>query len=528
MNAGFETNTASRRERPTAQPPFTPPPLSEIARLFPHLEVLELLGRGGMGAVYRARQPALNRSIALKILPPESTQRAGFAERFTREAQALAKLNHPNIVAVHDFGEAGGMPYFVMEYVEGLTLRQLVQGRRLGPREALQVVPQICEALQYAHDEGVVHRDIKPENILVDRKGRVKIADFGIAKILAGDEARQNLTENRVMGTPYYMAPEQIEHPRAVDHRADIYSLGVVFYEMLTRELPLGRFAPPSHKVRIDVRLDEVVLRALEKEPQRRYQQANQVKTEVETIMNQTAQAKPPASREDETGEMARYDQKRRWVLWYALVTSMAGVVFGIILRLPYVWGLGIAGVTVAARELKLFGGVENEDQKEQRAGAAKMFPRERRVRYGLVVSAIGLPVGLALDLPLVWGLSICGLVVGAHATLKEGLGRPSLPVAKTPFKRENGATQVWVATSLAALFLLMTVGVVFLAFFFSKVVAGWAEAGQPLTAIERVLSSLSLFSKHHGRTLLSLFMAGFMGCALWAVCVSRRIAGKP
>ena len=157
-----------------------------MAKLFPQLEIVELLGRGGMGAVYKARQPAIDRWVALKVLPPQSTARPGFTERFNREARALARLNHPNIVALYEFGQVGGMPYFVMEYVEGVTLRRLAQARRLEPREALRIVPQICEALQFAHDEGVVHRDIKPENILLDKKGRVKIADFGIAKIMGG------------------------------------------------------------------------------------------------------------------------------------------------------------------------------------------------------------------------------------------------------------------------------------------------------------------------------------------------------
>ena len=172
-----------------------------------------------------------------------------------------------------------------MEFVDGVNLRQLEKAGRLSPREALQIIPQICDALQYAHDEGVVHRDIKPENVLVDRKGRVKIADFGLAKILGRDPEALRLTaEGQVMGTPHYMAPEQVEHPQAVDHRADIFSLGVVFYEMLTGELPLGKFQPPSRKVQVDVRLDEVVLHTLEKEPELRYQHASEVKSDVETI----------------------------------------------------------------------------------------------------------------------------------------------------------------------------------------------------------------------------------------------------
>ena len=268
---------------PAKQPPAPPLPVADVAKLFPQLEILECLGRGGMGAVYKARQPRLDRLVALKILSPEKQGNQKFAERFEREARALARLHHPNIVAVFDFGEVQGNFYLLMEFVDGLTLRQVLEGRRLSPGEALVIVPKICEALQYAHEQGIVHRDIKPENILMDKAGHVKIADFGIAKIL-GDGERTNLTEEQAIGTPHYMSPEQIEKPQSVDHRADIYSLGVVFYEMLTGELPLGKFQPPSRKVHIDVRLDEIVLRALEKEPERRFQHVSEVKTQVETV----------------------------------------------------------------------------------------------------------------------------------------------------------------------------------------------------------------------------------------------------
>ncbi|MBI4324257.1 MAG: protein kinase [Chloroflexi bacterium] len=290
IKAGFGTGLAPEPGQPSRTRSFVPPAMAELAGLFPQLEIQQLLGQGGMGAVYRARQPALDRLVALKILPPQTSGDAGFAERFTREARALARLNHPNIVGVYDFGVAGGLHYFVMEYVEGLNLRQVQQAGKLSPREALKVIPQICDALQFAHDEGVVHRDIKPENVMLDKKGRVKITDFGLAKILGRDAKGLRLTGAReVMGTPHYMAPEQIEHPQTVDHRADIYSLGVVFYEMLTGELPLGKFQPPSRKVQVDVRLDEVVLHALEKEPERRYQQVSQVKKDVETIVSRPA-----------------------------------------------------------------------------------------------------------------------------------------------------------------------------------------------------------------------------------------------
>src|SRR5262249_48487401 len=191
-----------------------------------------------------------------------------------------------NIVGVHDYGESGGLYYFIMEYVDGLNLRQLMQGKPVAPDIALQIVPQICDALQYAHEGELVHRDIKPENILVDRRGRVKIADFALAKLVRTGPAAFTLTgTHQIMGTPHYMAPEQIEKPSGVDHRADIYSLGVVFYEMLTGELPLGRFASPSQRAGVDQRLDEIVLRALEREPNRRFQSITEIKTAVAAII---------------------------------------------------------------------------------------------------------------------------------------------------------------------------------------------------------------------------------------------------
>jgi serine/threonine protein kinase len=347
VDIGPNTETGAARTR------FVPPKPEELAPLFPQLEILGLIGQGGMGAVYRARQKQLDRLVALKILPPDEGRSPSFAERFAREAKALAKLNHPGIVTLYEFGQvqnavgarlwsqtqpqhvastegaesvgsaAAGAPhtaaplyFFLMEFVDGVNLSQLLHAGRLAPKEALAIVPQICDALQYAHDRGIVHRDIKPENILLGREGQVKVADFGIAKLaergcpsrsvdesasviepsgasFAGVRATgetpalQSLTDaGQVIGTPQYMAPEQKEHPLEVDHRADIYSLGVVFYQMLTGELPVGKFEPPSRKVQVDVRIDEIVLRALEQKPELRYQTAGAFKTVVETIAN--------------------------------------------------------------------------------------------------------------------------------------------------------------------------------------------------------------------------------------------------
>ncbi len=281
-----------------AQPPLPP---EQIAPHFPQLEILEGLGRGGMGVVYKTRQKTLNRFVALKLLAPERVHDTQFAERFTREAQALAALNHPNIVTIYDFGQAGGFYYLLMEFVDGVNLRQLLRARKLTPEEALTIVPPLCDALQFAHDRGIIHRDIKPENLLLDKAGRVKVADFGIAKMLgtvnasgnAGEPAAPENATQTAVGTPGYSAPEQKTDPQRVDSRADIYSLGVVFYEMLTGELPGKRIEPPSRKVQIDVRLDEVVLRSLEQNPELRYQQVSEVKTMVETIVGDVGL--PPA-----------------------------------------------------------------------------------------------------------------------------------------------------------------------------------------------------------------------------------------
>ncbi|MDR3403846.1 MAG: protein kinase [Chthoniobacter sp.] len=278
----------------SAAPPISP---QELAPHFPQLEILECLGRGGMGVVYKARQKSLNRLVALKLLAPERASDGEFAKRFTREAHALAALNHPHIVTIYDFGRAGGFYFLLMEFVDGVNLRQAMGARRFTPEQALAVVPPICEALQYAHEHGIVHRDIKPENLLLDKEGRVKIADFGIARML-GDDSSTSVGESQPAGTPQYMAPEQKEHQRA-DHRADIYSLGVVLYEMLTGELPAEKLQPPSSRIRgmtIDVRLDEIVLRALEKTPELRYQTAGDFRTQLETVAHPSpiAQDSPP------------------------------------------------------------------------------------------------------------------------------------------------------------------------------------------------------------------------------------------
>jgi predicted Ser/Thr protein kinase len=352
--------TPSQAASPTISPPqrFPTPYLESLARQFPHLDSFEHLGQGGMGVVYKARQRQLDRIVAVKLLPPSVGEEPAFAERFTREAQALARLNHSNIVQVYDFGRTEEYFYFVMEYVDGVNLRALIRDHKLDPEAALKIVPQICEALQFAHDEGIVHRDIKPENILVDKKGRVKIADFGLAKLLGRSADDLSLTgTGQLMGTLGYMAPEQLQQAHKVDHRADIYSLGVVFYEMLTGHLPIGRFEAPSKKVQVDVRLDEIVLRSLESEPDRRYQHASDVKTDLDSIHDSAARYRRFGSDDQAfasrpTEPLSEQETKRREVLAHRAPAWVDLIAFGMFLCgwifMGAMWNLRKPGLALA------------------------------------------------------------------------------------------------------------------------------------------------------------------------------------
>jgi tRNA A-37 threonylcarbamoyl transferase component Bud32 len=284
----------------TSPPPGNPecPEAGTLAALFPQLQILDLLGRGGMGVVYRARQTKLDRLVALKLIRPDSFARAEFARRFTREARAMAHLNHPNIVMIHDFGAVDGLYYLIMELVEGDDLRKRLDRGPWGPEEALGVSLQVCDALQYAHEHGVVHRDIKPENVLIDPAGRVKLADFGLAKLIEPEDggATSGVTASRqVVGTPRYMAPEQIENPRAVDHRADIHAVGLVLYEMMTGDVPFGRYELLSERVGTDEALDAIVGTCLARDPAERYQTVDALRGELAEFAENEYQLTHPA-----------------------------------------------------------------------------------------------------------------------------------------------------------------------------------------------------------------------------------------
>lgn len=326
------------------------PTVAEVGAYFPELEVLELLGAGGMGAVYKARQSKLDRFVALKILSSDLAGDPAFAERFDREARVLARLNHPNIVTVFDSGMAGPFAYLIMELVDGVNLRQAMKTGRFTPSEALTLVQDVCAALKFAHEKGILHRDIKPENILIDSRGQVKIADFGIAKLVGeNDLGMLTLTQQGfVLGSPHYMAPEQFESPGDVDQRADIYSLGVVLYELLTGELPLGRFAPPSRKSAVDARIDEIVLRTLEKERELRYQSVGEVKTQMEAAKEAgaapgiTSSAKTVQSVSDDSRVTARF----------ATASSICTAVSFVLGSLPMVTSVALQRSTFVATEV--------------------------------------------------------------------------------------------------------------------------------------------------------------------------------
>ena len=261
----------------TADPFAAPLDLETLRRVFPQLEILAPLGAGGMGRVYKVRQPHLDRIVALKVVPPEFARDPAWVERFTREARALARLNHPNIVQVYDFGQTGDTPplcWLLMEYVDGVTLRQVQRTGGLSSREALTLIPKLCDALQYAHEKGVLHRDIKPENILLDAGGGVKIADFGLAKLT--DDQTPLTIVGANLGKIQYSAPEQRKNAAGVNKRADIYPLGIMFFEMLVGRRPQPGDRLSKLKPDLPKECDEFLDKATASNPDERFQSAKE------------------------------------------------------------------------------------------------------------------------------------------------------------------------------------------------------------------------------------------------------------
>jgi len=264
--------------RPTVADPF-------LGRELKGYRVEELIGSGGMGTVYRATQLSLGRPVAVKVLPPNVSDDPLFVHRFHREAEILAALSHPNVVQVIDRGEADGRYFIVMEYVDGASLRALLRRGPVPPRDACRICAQLLDALDYAHKKGVIHRDIKPENVLLSQEGNVKVADFGVSRFLEADAQTRLTRTHLVLGTYEYMAPEQRESVQEADNRSDIYATAVVLYEMLTGELPIGRFDLPSRKLPdVDRRLDAILEKGLAKDPGRRYERASAMARELADV----------------------------------------------------------------------------------------------------------------------------------------------------------------------------------------------------------------------------------------------------
>lgn len=271
------------------------PSVQELQTYFTQYEILDLLGRGGMGAVFRAHQKSLDRLVAIKVLPLEEAEDShNFIERFRNEARTMARLDHPGIVHVHDFGETdSGLLYFVMEFIEGSDVQQLLfaQGA-LTPAYALPITQHVCDALAYAHSQGVIHRDIKPANIMLTKEGRVKVADFGLARL--DDPGQPGLTQTGMaMGTPDYVAPEALAPGGVVDSRADLYAIGVMLCHMLTGEVPRGMFELPSQRnAALDPRIDGVITKAMRQRPEERYQTAAALRADLDAILAQPQAAK--------------------------------------------------------------------------------------------------------------------------------------------------------------------------------------------------------------------------------------------
>jgi len=244
-------------------------------------EILDIIGQGGIAQIYKARQKSLGRLVAIKILFPEFTHDPEIVRRFDREAITIAALNHPNIVHVIDKGQAAGRYYFVMEYVDGTSFKEIIYDEKRPIRDKLEIIVTILKGLDYAHKNGVIHRDIKPANILIDRNGNALLADFGIAQLLnATDPEKTKL--DVVMGTLAYMSPEQRESSARVDLTTDIYAVGVMIYEILTGKRPMGKFRMPSEIIsKIPKRFDDIVARRLDENPSARYQSAVELKDDM-------------------------------------------------------------------------------------------------------------------------------------------------------------------------------------------------------------------------------------------------------
>ncbi len=278
---------------------WQPPSLEEMQAMLPQYQFISLLGRGGMGAVYKAVQVSLDRPVAIKVLPGDLIDDvdAQFAERFKNEARTMAKMNHPAIVNVYDFGETQtGLLFIVMEFIDGTDVAKMIASQgKLPPDYALAITAHVCDALNYAHSHSIIHRDIKPANILINMDGAVKVADFGLAK--QSDAGAGGLTKtNMAMGTPDFVAPEALIPGLPLDGRADLYAIGVMLYQMLTGEIPRGMWTMPGLKFGTDPRFDAIIAKAMQTDREARYQTAASIRRDLDVIMTTPAAVKKAAA----------------------------------------------------------------------------------------------------------------------------------------------------------------------------------------------------------------------------------------
>lgn len=325
---------------------WLPPEPEDLREAIPGYEIHSLIGHGGMGAVYLGSQRSLSRKVAIKILPPNVERESpGYIERFRNEARLMASVSHPCIITVYDFGQTeDGLLYFVMEFIEGMDILQMIRaspGRRLAPSSARDIAIHVCDALGCAHAKGVIHRDIKPANVLIDHDGHVKVADFGLAKWSSPELSAHLTLSGAAVGTPGYIAPEALLEGARVDHRADLYAVGAMLFQMLTGRPPQGWLQDPSSDVPgLSPEFDRILRRALESNPDLRHQSASELRVELAAI-------REPSSRTE-------IDTNAETV-WVARAASSAGEIRSQMSLLPWVAGFVVA--VAAAVAIWWFGG---------------------------------------------------------------------------------------------------------------------------------------------------------------------------
>jgi serine/threonine protein kinase len=328
-----------------------------IGKSLGRYHILEQLGEGGMAVVYKAFDTRLEREVAIKVVrrkafPEEKIER--ILKRFEQEAKALAKLNHANIIPIIDSGEEDGTPYLVMGYIPGGTLKEQLRGKPIPWQEAAQLLAPIARALAYSHKKGIVHRDIKPSNILITEENELMLTDFGIARVLQSEETVDLTGTGMGVGTPEYMAPEQgLGHK--VDHRADIYALGIVLYEMVTGRKPFRADTPMAVVIKqindplprptqftpkLPKEVEQILLKALAKDPANRYQNMGEVATALEELTVRNVRQTKPKRREKnikvalQKTPKSIHEPKRSKALWFILGgVALASILLGWVLR---------------------------------------------------------------------------------------------------------------------------------------------------------------------------------------------------